>query len=51
MLLWAGCQVFRIAALPYLGKQDTGQSRFVALAAMVFLDHQLTRTRSFHQVK
>lgn len=38
MLLWAGCQVFRIAALPYLGKQDTGQSRFVALAAMVFLD-------------
>lgn len=39
MFLWAGCQVFRIAALPYLSKQDAvGQSRFVALAAMVFLD-------------
>ena len=42
MLLWAGCQVFRTAALPYLatgnGTSEAGHGRFLALAAMVFLD-------------
>ncbi len=42
MLLWAGCQVFRTAALPYLatgnGTSEAGYGRFLALAAMVFLD-------------
>eukprot|EP00438_Fugacium_kawagutii_P029649 Skav206957 [mRNA] locus=scaffold6419:69755:70488:- [translate_table: standard] len=39
MLLWTGCQIFRIAALPYLGQPDeVGRARYVALATMVFLD-------------